>query len=401
MAASSVPRDGSLHILKRDMLEHLIPEADVAESDHVDVVVSPGEAYAAARHMDTQRLLIARLLFQLRTLPDRLRGAEPERGPVTVDEIVKPGTGFILLEDVPGERFVVGSVGRFWKPDIEFAEVPPESFASFREPGWGKLAWGFFFQPRGERETRITMELRVTATDEESLQHFRRYWRLIGPFSHLIRRQGLGWLQQELGSPEEREQTEPLPGDELLPRARFQVTHGITINAAPEAIWPWLVQMGGRRAGWYSYDWLDNAGVLSADHIIPELQHLNVGDVLPGTPRTDEGFVVERLEPPRILVLSSYTDLTTRRALPLRAPPPKRFFRVSWAFVHEPLGSRTTRLHVRARVELAPEWLLPVAEALAAPIHNFMESRQLRNLKRLAEAHPAAEVAVSEPHAGV
>lgn len=69
----------------------------------------------------------------------------------------------------------------------------------------------------------------------------------------------------------------PLPGDELVPSAKIRWTHGITIRARPTEIWPWLVQMGCRRAGWYSYDGLDNGGVPSAERIVPELQLTGVG----------------------------------------------------------------------------------------------------------------------------
>jgi hypothetical protein len=72
-----------------------------------------------------------------------------------------------------------------------------------------------------------------------------------------------------------------LPGDEPLPSAKGQWTNAITIRARPSEIWPWLVQMGCRRAGWYSYDGLDNGGVPSAERIVPELQQVEVGDLFP------------------------------------------------------------------------------------------------------------------------
>ena len=71
-------------------------------------------------------------------------------------------------------------------------------------------------------------------------------------------------------------------GDDILSDAHAQLTHATTIDAPPGDVWPWLLQMGCQRAGWYSWDALDNAGLRSADRIIPELQHLAVGDVLPG-----------------------------------------------------------------------------------------------------------------------
>src|SRR5689334_5036036 len=90
-----------------------------------------------------------------------------------------------------------------------------------------------------------------------------------------------------------------LPGDDLLPAARAQVTHHIDIQAAPDRVWPWLVQMGRGRAGWYSWDRLDNGGVPSADRIIPALQTLAVGDILPIKPNSPDGMAVLVLDPPR------------------------------------------------------------------------------------------------------
>jgi hypothetical protein len=73
----------------------------------------------------------------------------------------------------------------------------------------------------------------------------------------------------------------PMPGDAIQPKAIFDATRAITIAASPEKIWPWLIQIGYRRAGWYGYDWVDNDGIPSSDKIEPELQSLKVGDTLP------------------------------------------------------------------------------------------------------------------------
>lgn len=94
-----------------------------------------------------------------------------------------------------------------------------------------------------------------------------------------------------------------LPGDDLVPVPDYAATNATTVQAAPREVWPWLVQMGAyTRAGWYSFDRLDNGGVPSAWEIVPDLQHLQVGDVLP-TDRDGSGFVVERLDPPHAMVL--------------------------------------------------------------------------------------------------
>lgn len=79
-----------------------------------------------------------------------------------------------------------------------------------------------------------------------------------------------------------------LAGDSIIADATFNATRAVTVHAGPEHIWPWLKQFGYRRAGLYSYDFLDNDGIPSAEHIIPEFQDLQVGDSIPIGP----GFFV-------------------------------------------------------------------------------------------------------------
>jgi hypothetical protein len=79
-----------------------------------------------------------------------------------------------------------------------------------------------------------------------------------------------------------------MPGDELVPEASFNATRAITIDAPPELVWPWIVQMGHGRGGFYSYDLLDNAGHASADRLIDEYQHPQVGDWMPMAKKVNE-----------------------------------------------------------------------------------------------------------------
>jgi proline iminopeptidase len=159
------------------------------------------------------------------------------------------------------------------------------------------------------------------------------------------------------------ESERPLPGDDLVPMAEAVDTRGIDIDAPPEKVWPWLVQMGYGRAGWYSYDQLD-MNKPSADRIVPELQALAVGDVVPTHP--GGGFEVRILEPDHALVL--YADRGLMDAQKAAAPEGIKDasvnvqatgmalektmqgdFTASWAFVLEPTAKGGTRLIERFR----------------------------------------------------
>lgn len=83
-----------------------------------------------------------------------------------------------------------------------------------------------------------------------------------------------------------------LPGDNNVQRPDFNATRGISINATPELIWRWLIQIGSRRAGWYSIDWMDNAGIKSSETILPDFQKVEVGQFIPFTPDQKNGMWV-------------------------------------------------------------------------------------------------------------
>jgi hypothetical protein len=98
------------------------------------------------------------------------------------------------------------------------------------------------------------------------------------------------------------ERSRYVPGDELIPQPIGSVTHAITIGRSPRAVWPWLVQMGSGRGGWYAYDFIDNGGQASAERILPEYQNIGVGTVFPALPGVEDVFVVARVEAEHDLV---------------------------------------------------------------------------------------------------
>ncbi len=353
-----------------------MPHFRLREVDHVAVTADPVTAFAAVRDFDFNRVNYARWLFALRTVPERLRGHAPPAKTAGLEQITAPGTGFHLLSEMDHE-IVVGSVGRFWQPSISFADVTPQTFVDFDEPGWGKLAWSIAVAPRLQGGSWITFDLRVDAFGPDAWARFSRYWLLIGPFSRLLRHGLLRRFRRDLG-PAPREDHRHMPGDDILPRAGKQLTHSVLIEAPPAQVWPWLVQMGCRRAGWYSWDRLDNAGVRSADHLIPELQHIAVGDILPATPKGDEGFAVLRVEPGSALVLGS----------PSLLPGGKNWgtpYEATWSFFLEPIGDGATSLVVRVRADMSGKRKTVFTNVIPV-VHDIMERKQLRTLKQRIEA---------------
>src|SRR3954471_20201367 len=95
------------------------------------------------------------------------------------------------------------------------------------------------------------------------------------------------------------ERRRALPADVMVPDAIFTLTHAITIDAPPEQVWPWIAQMGAGRAGWYSWDAIDNGGALSATRVLSGLQTVVPGDLMPAVPGATDAFVVAVVAPPR------------------------------------------------------------------------------------------------------
>ncbi len=103
----------------------------------------------------------------------------------------------------------------------------------------------------------------------------------------LIRRRLLTW-----GATSE-ESKEFLPGDDVVQNPHFLATRAITINAPPSEVWKWIIQIGSARAGWYSLDWIDNAGVPSSTRILPEFQNIAADNFIPFTPDQKNGMWVK------------------------------------------------------------------------------------------------------------
>jgi hypothetical protein len=135
------------------------------------------------------------------------------------------------------------------------------------------------------------------------------------------------------------EASRSMPGDEEVPLPVVGSTRVVAIHAPAEAVWPWLVQMGWRRAGWYSYDAIDNDHIPSADRLIPELQSLEVGDFVPEG--ANAGWIVKAVDPGHLFLLTSHGPMIGVDWIESRDS--------SWLFLVEAVGSERSRLIERSR----------------------------------------------------
>jgi hypothetical protein len=187
-------------------------------------------------------------------------------------------------------------------------------------------------------------------------------------YAFIVRPRMLAW-----GSTVE-EQTRSLPGDEIEPHAEYVTTRATTIQAPAGSIWPWLIQMGQDRAGFYTHNWIERllqSGIPDTAEIRPEWQHIEVGHLM----RTNRdiggkpmGWPVVALDPGRSLVVTS-------KSMPVG----------TYAFVLEPIDDDASRLIVRDRARWK-WWEWPFATLVYEPLHAYMETGLISGVRRRAEA---------------
>jgi len=197
----------------------------------------------------------------------------------------------------------------------------------------------------------------------------------------------LQWHGRTYGSTH-RERGWSMPGDELVRCPQTVATHAVTIPSPPDQVWPWLAQVGWHRGGWYTARWVDAllfpANAPSADRVLAEYQHLEVGDFIPdGPPATECGFIVREVQPGAHLLLHS----TSHLPLSWRT---RGLARISWTwtFVLTPVATKSgpgTRLVFRWRARTSPWWLTAGANLLLVPADFVMSRDMLRGLRRRAD----------------
>jgi hypothetical protein len=177
-----------------------------------------------------------------------------------------------------------------------------------------------------------------------------------------------------------------LPGDELVPDAKISSTHAIAIHASPAEIWPWLMQLGQGRGGFYSYDWIENAmglDIHTADRILPEYQGLKVGDTIPLAPDAF-GLPVAILATEQTLVLHGDTRLPGNDEMPPLKPG--EYLAASWGFYLIGQADGATRLVERWRADYTPTVMNAVFyRAFLEPGAFLMQRKMLLGIKARAE----------------
>jgi hypothetical protein len=172
------------------LIDQFMPTCDVTIAAHAIVRRDPVTTFRAAAELDFMPVHspLLDLAMWARGVPARLTGRAPAPPPRLVLAKGDPLPGWVVLGQRDDEELAFGAVGKFWQPSIEWRDVPAGSFASFDEPGWGKIAANFSVRPYGDGATLLTYECRTVATDPGSRRKFLRYWRVGRPvIAHIFR----------------------------------------------------------------------------------------------------------------------------------------------------------------------------------------------------------------------
>jgi len=193
---------------------------------------------------------------------------------------------------------------------------------------------------------------------------------------------------QRWGSTDEELQRK-LPGDDLVKDVKGWYQHAININAAPADVWPWIVQLGQNKGGFYSYELLENivgSKIHNADSIVPEFQDTSVGDKVAMTPKAAP-YIVATIEPVQVFVLQLRVNLQTQETINNIEPLPDKYQDSSWVLFLEETSEGTTRLISRSRNDWNQSKTNTFFYSMFGVISQAMDRKMLKGIKKRAEAH--------------
>jgi hypothetical protein len=171
------------------LLDEILPAWDVRTVHATDVRAAPEAVFAAVRRLDLEGSPITRALFAL-------RGLRAPRGPRGLKLSDLMTRGFVLLGEDPPRELVLGLVARPWTLMGGIRRLDPEGFRTFDRPGYARIGWGFVVEPKG-RSCRLVTETRIRCTDQASRRRFGWYWRVVGPFSGVVRKEALLLIKRD------------------------------------------------------------------------------------------------------------------------------------------------------------------------------------------------------------
>ena len=169
------------------LIDEYLPRYDASENHRIEIAASAEQVYAAVRQLDLSGSLLIRSLFLLRSLPalfSSKRKTQTQLG-LNFESLLR--SGFVLLDEKPGEEIVLGLVGKFWTATGCIENISANEFRDFTAAGFAKAAWNFSLHTNAHGVTQLATETRVLCTDETSRKRFLRYWRFVRPFSGLVR----------------------------------------------------------------------------------------------------------------------------------------------------------------------------------------------------------------------
>lgn len=193
------------------LADRFLPAFDVSDEVAVQVSAEPSTVWASLMDADLlevgRRAPLSGALAALRMLPEivasLLHGERPPTAPERMrlrdlSDLPPTSGGWVLLEERPGEEIALGLVGKFWRPVIEYADVPAERFVEFAEPGYAKTVYDLSVHSLEGGDTLLSGLMRTATTDEHARRWFRRYWTFgVGSGAHVVVRALLETVQED------------------------------------------------------------------------------------------------------------------------------------------------------------------------------------------------------------
>lgn len=191
------------------------------------------------------------------------------------------------------------------------------------------------------------------------------------------------------------------PGDHIVTEPKSEFTHGIDIDAPAESVWPWVVQMGKGRGGFYSYELLENLmglGIYNTDKVLAEFQHTRVGDMIPFGPESAYPLVI--CEPGSAMVIENCDDLDTKKSYDPEQGRPDNFLHLSWLWFIEPINDKKSRFISRNRLNYKSSIInRMMIGLLLEPIVFAMDRKMCLGIKKRAERYHRAKEEKTPIHA--